>query len=279
MYVCMQIVLRCHTHFPLGVLCTRLRRTVIFSLECSLPSTSVGGWEEDTEAGPGVLWRSGRCQVGSLLRPVKGRQKRAGVGQRALDQTGPATDNDGGLRARFHFCSSVHSLHGLRTSGRFGGQWVGIEASKRLKPPPMLLHGKTKRACEILQRPKTPLRAERHPRSGFGGERTGRRRMVRRGLRWKGFSAHPAAAFASLPPGLCSILGVAAARPSRGCAYITARRVLLPGALGSRGRGGPPDRDAAGTSAAGPGPGRQAEEREHRREEGAGGGGGEGQWV
>lgn len=91
--------------------------------------------------------------------------------------------------------------------------------------------------------------------------------MVRRGLSWKGFSAHPAAAFASLPPGLCSILGVAAARPSRGCAYITARRVLLPRALGSRGRGAPPDRNAAGTSAAG--------EREHRREEGAGGGGGE----
>lgn len=39
--------------------------------------------------------------------------------------------------------------------------------------------------------------------------------MVRRGLSWKGFSAHPAAAFASLPPRLCSILGVAAARPSR----------------------------------------------------------------
>lgn len=44
------IVLRCHKHFCLRVLCTRLRRTVIFSLECSLPSTSVGGWEEDTEA-------------------------------------------------------------------------------------------------------------------------------------------------------------------------------------------------------------------------------------
>ncbi|XP_021057851.1 jun dimerization protein 2 isoform X1 [Mus pahari] len=99
--------------------------------------------------------------------------------------------------------------------------------------------------------------------------------MVRRGLSWKGFSAHPAAAFASLPPGLCSILGVAAARPSRGCAYITARRVLLPRALGSRGRGAPPDRNATGTSAAGPGPAPQAEEREHRREEGAGGGGGE----
>lgn len=103
--------------------------------------------------------------------------------------------------------------------------------------------------------------------------------MVRRGLSWKGFSAHPAAAFASLPPRLYSILGVAAARPSRGCAYITARRVLLPRALGSRGRGAPPDRDAAGTSAAGPGMAPQAEECEHRREEGAGGGGGEGQWV
>lgn len=112
---------------------------------------------------PGVLeeeglWRSGRSQVGLLLRPVNGRQKPAGVGQRALGQTGPATGNNGGLGVQFHVWISVHLLHGLRTSGRFGGQWVGTEASKRRKPPPMILHGKTKRACEILQRPKTPLR-------------------------------------------------------------------------------------------------------------------------
>lgn len=103
--------------------------------------------------------------------------------------------------------------------------------------------------------------------------------MVQRGLSWKGFSARPAAAFAWLPPWLLSASGVAAVRPSRGCAYITARRVLLPRALGSRGRGAPRDRDAARTSMAGPGPARQAEECEQRREEAAGGGGGEGQWV
>lgn len=108
-YVCVQIVLRCHTHFCLrqpsfeGLL-------LLFFFECSLLSTSVAGWEEGTEAGPGVfeeegLWRSGRSQVGSPLRPVKGRQK-PGVGQRALDQTGPATDNNGGLRVQFHFRSS-----------------------------------------------------------------------------------------------------------------------------------------------------------------------------
>ncbi|XP_051052315.1 jun dimerization protein 2 [Phodopus roborovskii] len=100
--------------------------------------------------------------------------------------------------------------------------------------------------------------------------------MVQRGLSWKGFSARPAAAFVSLPPWLCSASGVAAARPSRGCAYITARRVLLPRALGSRGRGAPRDRDAAGTSAAGSRPAGQAEEREPRLEEGAGSRGGEG---
>ncbi|KAM7323472.1 hypothetical protein ACRRTK_017578 [Alexandromys fortis] len=100
--------------------------------------------------------------------------------------------------------------------------------------------------------------------------------MVQRGLSWKGFSARPAAAFAWLPPWLLSASGVAAVRPSRGCAYITARRVLLPRALGSRGRGAPRDRDAARTSMAGPGPARQAEECEQRREEAAGGGGGEG---
>lgn len=146
----------------------------------------------------------------------------------------------------------------------------------------MLLHGKTKQACEIPQRPKTSLRGT-SPRSGFeageGGERTGRRTMVQRGLSWKGFSARPAAAFAWLPPWLLSASGVAAPRPSRGCAYITARRVLLPRALGSRGRGAPRDRDAARTSMAGPRPAGQAEECEPRREEGAGGGGGEGQWV
>lgn len=100
--------------------------------------------------------------------------------------------------------------------------------------------------------------------------------MVQRGLSWKGFSTRPAAAFAWLPPWLLSASGVAAARPSRGCAYITARRVLLPRALGSRGRGAPQDRDAARTSMAGPRPARKAEECEQRREEGAGGGGGEG---
>ncbi|XP_055449237.1 jun dimerization protein 2 [Psammomys obesus] len=90
--------------------------------------------------------------------------------------------------------------------------------------------------------------------------------MVRRGLSWKGFPACPAA-FASLPPPLRNVVfGVAAARPSGGCAYISARRVLLPLALGSRGRG----RDAAGSSGAeGTRPARQAEE-------GAARGGGEG---
>ncbi|XP_052595227.1 LOW QUALITY PROTEIN: jun dimerization protein 2 [Peromyscus californicus insignis] len=144
----------------------------------------------------------------------------------------------------------------------------------------MLRHGKKKQkpkqACEIPQRPKTSLRRTSPSLWVWGGERAGRRRMVQRGLSWKGFSARPAAAFASLPPWLLSASGVAAARPSRGCAYITARRVLLPRALGSRGRGAPRDRDAAGTSATGPRPAGQAEEREPRREEGAGGGGGEG---
>ncbi|XP_028732306.1 jun dimerization protein 2 isoform X1 [Peromyscus leucopus] len=142
----------------------------------------------------------------------------------------------------------------------------------------MLRHGKNKTglrdpaASEDITAPNVTLAL------GLGGERTGWRRMVQRGLSWKGFSARPAAAFASLPPWLLSASGVAAARPSRGCAYITARRVLLPRALGSRGRGAPRDRDAAGTSATGPRPARQAEEREQRRrEEGAGGGGGEGQ--
>lgn len=103
--------------------------------------------------------------------------------------------------------------------------------------------------------------------------------MVQRGLSWKGFSVCPAAAFVSLPPRLRSVLGVAAARPSRGCAYITAHPVLLPLAPGSRGRGAPRDRDAAGRSAVGSRSAPQAEESEQRREEGAGGGGGEGQWV
>ncbi|XP_076407198.1 jun dimerization protein 2 isoform X1 [Peromyscus maniculatus bairdii] len=141
----------------------------------------------------------------------------------------------------------------------------------------MLRHGKNKTglrdpaASEDITAPNVTLAL------GLGGERTGWRRMVQRGLSWKGFSARPAAAFASLPPWLLSASGVAAARPSRGCAYITARRVLLPRALGSRGRGAPRDRDAAGTSATGPRPAGQAEEREQRRrEEGAGGGGGEG---
>lgn len=156
----------------------------------------------------------------------------------------------------------------------------GQRLPNALISPPMLRHGKNKTglrdpaASEDITAPNVTLAL------GLGGERTGWRRMVQRGLSWKGFSARPAAAFASLPPWLLSASGVAAARPSRGCAYITARRVLLPRALGSRGRGAPRDRDAAGTSATGPRPAGQAEEREQRRrEEGAGGGGGEGQWV
>ncbi|OBS77481.1 hypothetical protein A6R68_16080, partial [Neotoma lepida] len=165
---------------------------------------------------------------------------------------------------------------GFRTSWRFGGQRVGTEAPKRLNLPAHAPPRTNKTALRDPAASEDITARNATLALGFRGERTGRRRMVQRGLSWKGFSARPAAAFASLPPWLLSASGVAAAPPSRGCAYITARRVLVPRVLGSRGRGAPRDRDAAGTSATGPRPAGQAEEREQRREEGAGGGGGEG---
>lgn len=76
-------------------------------------------------------WRSCRSQVCSLLRPVKGRQKPAGLGKEPwvkLDQ--PLTQQWPQTAAPVWV--SVHSQRGFRTSGCFGGQWVGTEALKRL---------------------------------------------------------------------------------------------------------------------------------------------------
>lgn len=50
-----------------------------------------GSWPRESLRKKAV-GRSCRSQVGSLLRPVKGRQKPAGVGQRALAPAGPATE-------------------------------------------------------------------------------------------------------------------------------------------------------------------------------------------